>query len=1382
MNMRYYSVFVFILLTAVACGGPSVEPPPQPSNILATPAVNIQATIEAAVQSTMEASLESTPTTVAVRAAKASPTPLPTLTPVADLTPRSPLDLKSLIVGALQDIAGDLQSRTPVPVPTPLPTTTASPTATATPRAPKTAAEAYRELGQPTLNVRFRFDHAGHFTDQPDEVVEGSRSILGETFGFRDYSPYLKTDRNTLPLSSGHTYRVTFDYLILETPDRGFETLFYSPEGGRNEDWLPSITLNGKAGDSGSATLINTLLDYTDYEARWNVVGTGAIAVDNVRIMDVTTGQEVASENAENTVPLFADSRPDYLYPPTVDMPDFSKIALDWLGNGFTRIEGRPGAIPGAFPVLVMSPNTASGSLVDAAADGSFSTEIAAPPGSWVIVKYDPTPGRHWLRRGLLDPRDGSPFNIFPGGAQQAPGSWGQVPFGPPSGKGVPFVISAHTRTGYLDILLNGLMTGDMKPGGSVRVEGHITVFPAKEAASSLEGRRLEFWTPLQLLFDAQGRQRLDENQFFSNVITPTGLPVELLSCCQRHLSGGGLKAEPLQLLQSGKLTAPFKSTVNIPRDAPSGLYALGLGTWMPEITSVSLGGARVRQHRLSQSDGWFPPFSVGDHGQSRLNWALLTDVPSADGTRGTVAAEDSSDFQIANRIATQSRDFVIPRVSKLTGEPVKYRLEPYLPMVAQGDRHLPNVPVVSFKLPSGALSVRVTRPDGKVDELGPMPFKALYTRTPATADGLSLDEGGGNLADVIQLSTASPLFEYEFPQYGEYTIEMTGTVDDIYGNTYEGGGTYKVYVAESLDIEPATLPMTPMQVGDVFNPGLTVLPGVPAEVSVKVTLLVDSDPGKKMEYVVTGRANRFGTFTPDEKTPIIEMIDHGEFLVETTARYTDENGVLWMGSTRWGQVVETPGSPVIAHGRRGRDFDENFEALEDVKLWFSDPFPGDGSHVHIPYGRGDIIWQTDDDAGKVKVSLQDTEGLVEAAMREWYAPIENLDFDEFARIDELPLISVTSGGIRPAIVPDDIVVHGYWYGGVQRPGERVREIVAESTANQHGSTYWRFREVYANQPGVGGEGDLPNDFKFVFGGTVFRDTTRDLNRYGIYGSLWVQLPDDDTRGTRVFPPFQGANGGPSGGPIMTLGDEEIDAFVVPLAVRPGTILETGDTFSFSAHLAPTLPGRVDVTVTGPDGFTRTISGRANAIGYFYDPDQDFQIEAPGVYHVSVTATFDSPTSAGPMNPPYPTGTVLGAVDNGFDIYVVPKDSPMMPVPHSEWSVVQGVSAVPLIVEPPVKELSGTVHYTIAMPGFQLESDETPLNGNFAIIEYDPIRLSQTYPNIDVRASRTGRRNQGALGLVDTVWVNALLTGDDGNFYARQFTLQGPDLYALTIE
>ena len=101
------------------------------------------------------------------------------------------------------------------------------------------------------------------------------------------------------------------------------------------------------------------------------------------------------------------------------------------------------------------------------------------------------------------------------------------------------------------------------------------------------------------------------------------------------------------------------------------------------------------------------------------------------------------------------------------------------------------------------------------------------------------------------------------------------------------------------------------------------------------------------------------------------------------------------------------------------------------------------------------------------------------------------------------------------------------------------------------------------------------------------------LDEHGVFDKELGEglIPDDDLVGSRVFPPFQGSNGGPSGGPIMALAGEEIDAFVVPLGVRPGTILEVGDSFSFSAQMAPTLPAAAEIKITGPGGFSQTITG-----------------------------------------------------------------------------------------------------------------------------------------------------------------------------------------------
>src|SRR5439155_24550767 len=123
---------------------------------------------------------------------------------------------------------------------------------------------------------------------------------------------------------------------------------------------------------------------------------------------------------------------------------------------------------------------------------------------------------------------------------------------------------------------------------------------------------------------------------------------------------------------------------------------------------------------------------------------------------------------------------------------------------------------------------------------------------------------------------------------------------------------------------------------------------------------------------------------------------------------------------------------------------------------------------------------------------------------------------------------------------------------------------------------------------------------------------------------------------------------------------------------------------------------------------------------YFYDPAQDFTVNTPGVYHVAVTATFDASTSAGPMSIPYPTGTILGAVDGGFDVYVVAQDTAPLPPGLPPWSVVSGTGPVNIPVVAPPGTDTGTVRYTIAMPGYLLTNGTTSLAQGRATIVYDP--------------------------------------------------------------
>ena len=167
----------------------------------------------------------------------------------------------------------------------------------------------------PILAREFVLAENGSLISNSSEVVAGKGSVKGSFVGTRSYNPYLHTDPSVLKLTAGHTYTVTFRYKILATPDKGFEIVFYSPVGGGEGVWLPSFTIGGVAGESGTAKLTNTLGPYADYRTHWNVVGSGSIAIDDIELTDETTGQLVVKEDFEKTVQtnVFANPRTSYV-------------------------------------------------------------------------------------------------------------------------------------------------------------------------------------------------------------------------------------------------------------------------------------------------------------------------------------------------------------------------------------------------------------------------------------------------------------------------------------------------------------------------------------------------------------------------------------------------------------------------------------------------------------------------------------------------------------------------------------------------------------------------------------------------------------------------------------------------------------------------------------------------------------------------------------------------------------------------------------------------------------------------------------------------------------------------------------------------------------
>jgi hypothetical protein len=779
--------------------------------------------------------------------------------------------------------------------------------------------------------------------------------------------------------------------------------------------------------------------------------------------------------------------------------------------------------------------------------------------------------------------------------------------------------------------------------------------------------------------------------------------------------------------------------------------------------------GPTMRSGVVYANGGFYSPvFQIGTPETPHLHWGLLTDTLH-EATRGATAREDYDQIGLISLISLQDKKFVLPKDDPKTGEPISYRLEPFLPLIAYGDRGIPNPPTIDFAFPSGELQVTVHKPDGGVDVLGPAPFVQSINATPSYDHGKVRDysNGGGAMQDVYQLTTLDEAFDYVFDQYGHYEIEMTGTIDDIRGNRYTGGGTYDVYVARPLKLYNGMLPTTPFIEGDRFTPSLQVYPRHPAEVEMTLTFLPDSSTQRAIVETYSGRANDYGYFYPQDQEPFT-FEDGGEYRVDLTAQFTDEGGNLWMGSATWGNVVENADTSIIAHGIRGLD------SPDANNLWFfHSNLEVEGIfHTFFPYYSGDIFWGFNDprpdaevkgaDAIVPGVSLEDTSGRIYSILqRNWrkaHAAINMPDFEE------------TSNGMGLEWFPEKIDQYGYGYMSSERPGARVHESLGEGAFP---IGYWRYDGTYGDQVGV--EGDLPNDIKWQFTGVVFRDQNSGISDYGAYGSLWVLARDDDPMGARVTPPFQGATGGPNGGPVMTLKGEDIDLFFYPRSGFPGQILQVGEVLSISGHVGPPLDSKLSISITSPSGKTYTGTGQANRVGYYYRPEDDITVDEPGVWEVELQVLHDGLTSSGPATEPFPTGSVLGAEGRRYRIYVFDGEIPSYEVstPDQGFLRISGDPIRPIAFQGrlPSAFQGARYTYTIAMPGFILEQGEGAAEGRDFELIYDPVQLHEEFPNLDLTAYDYPRP-----GLADQIWITILFEAN-GRTLPVTFTLHGEEVF-----
>ncbi len=1135
---------------------------------------------------------------------------------------------------------------------------------------------------------------------------------------------------------------------------------------------------------------------------------------------------------------------------PRLEKIAFSKADADTL----VTVTGQPEAVPPHVTVVILSLQTGAMARTTADARGAFRARVVAPDGSTLVINYG--------HPGLQNRPDGSPNPGFQNWLENSSALMLTVnprpPLSPPfqggaGGVEVPFTSAGGLGMGYW--IAEGVQKGtNFKPGDTIEYLLTFSTSPGIDVPDNPQPPQLS----LARISDVAGRAVMAT--FVPTLLTPTGLPIFTRAGYEHD--GLRFEGKILNVQRAGqrKLVTVSLSR-RIPENLPAGHYVGRIQWQLPMHHRLAPPTGRNEIEHGGGAQSLTPVLRIGAAAPPRIPWVLLGNTLS-NGTRGVVAREDKSSFDFGTKVTFNANKFIIPKdtsplppfpgVGKGEARPVKYRLEPFLPTVSFifGGPARPVPPLVGFSFPSGELQVTVQRPDGQTDDLGKKPFRCARCKGP--------DERGFGMASLnalYELTTLDRNFEYEFPTYGHYVVTMQGWLQDAGGTKYHGGGAYDVYVAKTLDLDLGTFLGTPFQVGDEMSPVVHVRPMVPAEVQVDLKLFPNSEAKKLIQRTVSGRANAYGYFHPGAPHPTLSpggrgkgegaekltLNAAGEYVVDVTASYTDTDGVLWMGAARGASVVETPNTKLIARGKRGLTNPNH--NITDRPAWFTmrniDPGGSEerqGTPVpqaYYPYFSGDVVWATDGTASGIfpVITLHDPEKITK--LGRFDPSPQPLSPRERGRgegngeatgeievaFPPSPLSPTLSpegrgrgeGGLPAVQYPELIKTWAYYYISTQRPGVTVRSLVGSGEVQR---AYWQFGDPYNLQLGNGPEGDLPGDIKLQYGGLVYRDTEAGINQYAIYGSMTVMIPLGTKRGMRTFPPFQGAAGGPNGGPLLTLKGQDIDIFFTPVGVMPGTVLEVGDTCSLAGPVWPTLPSLVEATVTAPSGKQHTIKTRANKIGHVHVPSANFVVDEPGVHTVNVRVTHDGMTSAGQVEKPYPTGGVLGSDDGTYVFYVVPKGSAKALVidTPSQGALLEGVPPLgfrpgqgpeggktdkgklegvpPLgfrpgpppgrrpedrpfvikgIVPENLKEVA--VHYTVNLTGTVLESGTLPVEQGTFTYAYDLRKLNKLFANLDL---------DGA----DTVVVSLVVTGRDSSgkltAVARQVLFQGREVLALT--
>ena len=910
-------------------------------------------------------------------------------------------------------------------------------------------------------------------------------------------------------------------------------------------------------------------------------------------------------------------------------------------------------------------------------------------------------------------------------------------------------------------------------------------------------------------LFDAAGRTTGLSAISISSRFTTAGMPLSYYEGTLPVRALGNRRGSPFEAIQEfpagawaagGEARLKGKLQVKLPADLPHGFYrphvelfvrfagsntpiSLGhlpyqLGQWLEEnlklagpggLWSRLLGQGVPTPSEFMHDPQLLPQVRVGQPARPRMPWTVFQDVSQL-GQSGLLPRQDRGRLGLLNRVRYPTPFKLFPR---------RYRANPGLPTLFPeaalanlfiGEQTVPPMIANYIDFNRGQARASLTGPDGKTRDLGQLRIVGFGRAGPRL-------EHGGFLLDLTR--------------WGRYTLQLTGTMYDIFGRAYDAGGAYEFSVALPLSFSTPVKPGTNFLAGAAFPAPAHVNPPVPAQVTVDVWYYPGSDPAQMEHVTYRGTANRFGHFKPSK--PPLRMDRPGEYRSLVQARYTDYKGRLWLGAQTSAGVVADREPLLRLHG--GRTYISPPDPkkphyggwtryaldFEGASSYLGDELLSQFDHI-FPYHSGDTLFVAttypfESVVGIVLSMEARSEALARRLVKaynpsgrtynypltpRWRKPVYLPDVFKFGednfgyhRVsvkhrDHLPILSANTRGLSPQVFTRHNELEAYTYLSVIRPGFPVMSLAFSGSFM--GPCWIVSPNPYGGQINASPNGDLPRDLYRVMGGLVVKDLKQGRNYYDAYAATIVALPPG-SHANSVSAPGQRAVTRANGRDFpFFLGMDTSDVFMV------------GEKMMLGGSVMPSVPAQVSLTVTRPDGTSEVLSGTANRLGGF-PPPRPVMVDQPGVYRVKVQVRHKGKL-----------GDLVGSGDGTFKHYAIPADSPqLINVGLPAASSVKYGDVIPIPLSWPAGLKNVRINYSLLMPGTLLDEGARQVRGDRLVFKLDPTRASIQFPFIDTVDHASGQKIYA-----DTIIATFLLQGDRAGervYDAVRVILRGRMLY-----